>query len=170
MGKSKEGFSNLVDDANAILLEDCRACGFLGGRDRWIMVMWNVMCAIFFVTILKYSESVHRKIQQRSLIWAWCGRIFFSQYLIHTSSHINSWNITQSWQVYWVAGILPDGSSNEDTARNEPQAKRNLRIRGLLKTWRDSAETAPKPTKMDAGHNPWAMAAMAAMAMALWVK
>jgi hypothetical protein len=72
-----------------------------------------------------------------------------------------------------VAGILPDGSSNEDTARNERQAKRNLRIRGLLKTWRDSAETAPKPTKMDAGHNPWAMAAMAAMAamvMALWVK
>jgi len=37
----------------------------------------------------------------------------------------------------------------EDTARNERQAKRNLRIRGLLKTWRDSAETAPKPTKMD---------------------
>ena len=83
-----------------------------------------------------------------SLMW----EDFFSQYLIHTSSHINSWNITQSWQVYWVAGILPDGSSNEDTARNEPQAKRNLRIRGLLKTWRDSAETAPKPTKMDAGH------------------
>ena len=37
----------------------------------------------------------------------------------------------------------------QDTARNERQARRNLRIRGLLKTWRDTAETAPKPFKMD---------------------
>ena len=48
-----------------------------------------------------------------------------------------------------IPSSLSPFSSQQDTARNERQARRNLRIRGLLKTWRDTAETAPKPFKMD---------------------
>ncbi|CAK9056128.1 Terminal nucleotidyltransferase 4A (DNA polymerase sigma) (LAK-1) (Non-canonical poly(A) RNA polymerase PAPD7) (PAP-associated domain-containing protein 7) (TRAMP-like complex polyadenylate polymerase) (Terminal guanylyltransferase) (Terminal uridylyltransferase 5) (TUTase 5) (Topoisomerase-related function protein 4-1) (TRF4-1) [Durusdinium trenchii] len=47
---------------------------------------------------------------------------------------------------------LVDGANEilmEDQARNERQARRNVRIRGLLKTFRDSSEAAPKPFKME---------------------
>ena len=35
-------------------------------------------------------------------------------------------------------GLKRPASYGEDTARNERQARRNTRIRGLLKNWRDN--------------------------------